>query len=272
MFRITYRELFEESWHVFKGNFALFLPNLFMFLVALVLGIAYFSLSGFYAFFSRTLALPDKAISEQLLVFVGQQGPWLVGLFLIYFILLLCSDIFFSLVKYGMVKDVIAHKKSLLADGFEFARTHFYSSMHIHILSVFLILLPLALIGVIVSKFFISITLLVLFGIFSFMYKMLAIFRLFFPYPVMAFERKGAYKSIRTDIHYLKTQLGHLFISWLIILGAGFIFMAEGQGEALLIIIIMISILIFEIVLSTWEQLFVIEAHLSKKRIKKRRT
>ena len=170
MFRVTYKEVFEQSWRVLKGNFVLFLPNLFMFLIALILGIAYFWISGFYDFFVQTIALPDKAISEQLLLFVVEQWGWLLLLFLIYLVLLFCSDIFFSLTKYGMIKDVIAARKSVLKDGFAFARKHFSSSFMIHLFSVVLILLPLFFFGVLIAKFFTAITLIALFGIFVFMY------------------------------------------------------------------------------------------------------
>lgn len=274
MFKTEYKEIFEESWRILKNNVVIFMPNAFMLLISLILGILYIWFSGFYTFFSETITLTDKLASERLILFVTHEWVWLLVFFLIYVFILFCSDVFFSLTKYGMIQDVIASRKSLLKDGFSFGKTHFFHSLVIHLFSIILILLPLFIIGFILSKFFTSLTLLACFSIFALLYKFLAIFRIILPYPIMAFEKKGAYKSIKTDFHYVKTQMGHLFISWLIVAGVSFIWIvvsapddviAAHRRDIYLVAAIMIAFLIFELVLSTWEHLYVIEAHLSKK-------
>jgi len=278
MFRIHYKDIFEESWHVLKGNLVLFLPNLFMLILSLFLGLFFFWISGFLGFFIEVIHLPDQIAYEKLLSFLQEGGIRFVGLFILYLFFLFSYDIFFSLAKFGMLKDVIAKKKSIFKDGLVFAVQHFQSSIHIHLFSLVLILLPLVILGIIFSKFFTSITLLVIFIVFTMMYKFLVIFRVLLPYPVMAFERKGGFKEIRTDFHYLKTQLGHFFISWILILGCTFLWAlsispdgALDRANFILVIGTMCALVIFEIVLSTWEQIFVIDAHLSKKRVKKRK-
>jgi len=271
MFRLTHIEAFEESWEVLKDNLVLFIPNVFMIVVSLVLGFGFFWLSGLYDLFEKSATVTDWVAYEWLLAFLSENWAFLVVLFLVYFVLLFLSDIFFSLSKYGMIKDVIAKRSSLLKDGFQFARKHFFSSVLVHLFSVFFVLLPLVAIGIVLSELFTSITLIALFSIFAVLYKFLAIFRLFMPYPVMAFERAGGFQSIRTDIHYLKTQMGHLFISWLVIIGVTYIITHPITREIAFMGFLMIIFVLFEMLLSTWEQLYILEAHISKKSIKKTR-
>jgi len=271
MFRFTHIKAFEESWEVLKDNLVLFIPNVFMIVVSLVLGFGFFWLSGLYGLFEKSAAVTDWVADEWLLAFLSENWAFLVVLFLVYFVLLFLSDIFFSLSKYGMIKDVIAKRRSLLKDGFRFARKHFFSSVLVHLFSVFFVLLPLVAIGIVLSELFTSITLIALFSIFAVLYKFLAIFRLFMPYPVMAFERAGGFQSIRTDIHYLKTQMGHLFISWLVIIGVSYIITHPITREIAFMVFLMIVLVLFEMLLSTWEQLYILEAHISKKSIKKTR-
>ena len=107
--------------------------------------------------------------------------------------------------------------------------------------------------------------------------------RLLFVYPVMTFEKKGAYNSLVEDFHFVKSHFSHTFLTWLIVLLVSIFssIVKENVGALsnllreqlfLMSALAVILIVFIELFVSVWEQVFIFKSYLSaKKRRRKRR-
>lgn len=260
---------FWESWEVIKNNKVLFLPNFITLLINLILfyGVLYFSGLQAVIINNDFLNFEEVLLSSKALI-----------LFLIYVLLSLLIDNFFLTVKYGLIKDVLLKKKASFREGLSFGYKHYWTTLGIHILSYLIIIIPLLLMGII---FFLILPLQTLLAVTLFfpiliIYLVYITIRLLFVFPVMAFEKEGAYKSLQDDFHYVKTHLHHTFMTWLLVIIVFIIFsiIKENLGyvneffyNQLFVLGLLIAgiLILLEMAVSVWEHVFIFKSYLSGK-------
>ncbi len=262
------RTVFKESWGILKRNKVLFVPNVLMLLVNLVLFGLLMGVSGLgRALLDNNYFLLKESFSVKLLVY-----------FLIYVGFGFLTDNFFLASKYGMIKEVILKKKTSLSSGFKFGKKFYWTTLGIHVLSYLIIFVPLFLLGfflffLLPEGGLVALTIAVPLMIVWLVYITI---RLLFVYPVMAFEKKGAYNSLQEDFHYVKTHLHHSFVTWIIVIGVFIVgeIIRENvnwmtdllQNQIIFLGVIGAGLIIFiELVVSVWEHVFIFKSYLAKK-------
>lgn len=264
------RNLFAESWLIVRNNRVLFAPDL------IVLGI---NVLFFWLFLLFTGL--DKALMENNPeMFFDLAYNWYIWLYFgVYLLATMLIDNFFLTAKYGMIKDVLKKKKTDFKSGISFAKEYYFSALGIHIISSLIVIVPLVLLAVILFLLLPVHTLvaLTIFIPLAIAYLIYITIRLLFVYPVMAFEKEGAYKSIKDDFHFVKTHLHHTLITWLIVIGVS-IFIAIIQenlsylnefmvGQLFFLGLILAAIILaLEISVSVWEHVFIFKSYLGGKK------
>jgi len=267
--------IFIESLEVVKEHKILFVPNMLIFLTNLIslTLFLYVSKIGTALLNNQHIILKDSLVSSKFIL-----------LFIIYMVVNALIDNFFFTAKYGMIKEVLLKKKTNLNDGWSFAKKHYWTTLWIHMLSIMIIVIPMIILVVLLLSLFpvsvlasvtIFIPLLVSYMIYITM-------RLLFVYPVMTFEEKGAYKSLENNFHFVKNHFSHTFATWLVVLVVSIltsIFRANASSLSSLLsgqlffmgLLAVILIVVVELVVSVWEQVYIFDSYLSAKKRKRRK-
>jgi hypothetical protein len=283
--RLDYGQVLESSLNLLKKNIILFLPNLIMLFISFLLIMTFFFGSGLSeTLLTKPYLLEDKAAMMAEFNQLSVRGPFIITL-----VLWLAGELllgaFFAVMKFGMIRDVIKTGKTSLRSGAAFAEKNYLNYWFVHLFSMFIIFGPLLILLFIYFLFIKNATtvfsagsfIMGLFAIVWLIYAALMAVRLFFVFPVMTFEREKYFKSVKHEFHYVKTHLGHTFVSFLIALGfiIGYNVVEETvnffgrtmHGKTVLLIIAVIMFL-FEIFVSTWEHIFIFKSYLAGKHIK----
>ncbi|OIO66512.1 hypothetical protein AUJ68_00700 [Candidatus Woesearchaeota archaeon CG1_02_57_44] len=229
-------------------------------------------------------------ILEMLMLFswsVGLRGVWqiLLGSPLFWFYLVAEVSVlsYFSAMAFGMYKDALKGRKVSLRNGWTYGRQYFMEVLDISILYYFLIGLPLfALFYTIANPLLIdmvaqSVAILFLVLLFSY-WILLVVWRMLFAYAALLFRGdelgkvmgigawQRAEKSVRIGANFGKLHFKHTLLTWLFVIGIALIARqvqrpalagAMVSANPVIITIACILLAVFEIVLSTWEHLFV---------------
>jgi hypothetical protein len=267
--------LFAASWRAIKKNKILFVPNIIIlfFNLGLFYLLLYFSGAGEAIVQNDYLALRSALFSLLSLFYLA-----------IYFVLIMLVDNYFLAMKYGLIKTVLLRKKANLMNGIKFANEYYFSTLGIHVLSYLIIFIPLILLGALLFLLlpFSPLLAIAVFIPLLIIYLVFISIRLIFVYPVMTFEKEGAYNSLKQDFHFVKTHVHHSLITWLIVIGfAIFISLInnglEKFGQILTQqtyfwgVLLVIIILGLEMIVSVWEHVFIFKSYLTGRKIKKRR-
>ncbi|PIZ50711.1 hypothetical protein COY27_06380 [Candidatus Woesearchaeota archaeon CG_4_10_14_0_2_um_filter_33_13] len=264
--------LIKISWELLKANKILFVPNIVLFLINLVLFGGFFYLSGI----GNTIV--NNSYNQFQSITISFKSLLLLGT---YFILTFFVDNYLLTVKYGMIKDVLLKGKTSFQKGKSFANTHYWTTIGIHILSSLIVLVPLTLLALVffILRPFNLLLSISLFVPIALIYVLYVSIRLIFVYPIMAFEKEGAYKSIKDGFHFVKTHLHHTIFTWLIVLGL-YVFASIFKENLLkvtdflyqqlvvLAILFIILIILIEIAVSVWEHIFIFKSYLIAKKSK----
>ena len=264
--------VFSQSWKILRNNKILILPSLIILLINLVLFTLVIGFSGLGKVLIENRYLEISSILT--------SGLFIV-LFLLYLVLSLLIDNYFLTLKYGLIKEVLLKRKASWKFGLEFAKKHYFSTLGIHVLSFLLVFVPLGLLAFLLF-FLLPLTSLLALSIFiplALVYIVYLSVRLIFVYPVMVFEKEGAYKSLRDDFHFVKTHLHHTILTWLIVIGVT-IFLAILRQNSnyvnqffynqilFLGILGTAIVLAIEVAVSAWEHIFIFKSYLLEKREK----
>lgn len=264
------RNLFLESWLIVRNNRILFAPDLIVLGINLLFSWLFLLFTGL-----------DKALMENNFeLFFDLAYNWYIWIYFgIYLLATLLLDNFFLTAKYGMIKDILKKKKTDFKSGISFAKEYYFSSLWIHILSSLIVIVPLLLLAVLLF-FLLPIHTLIAVTIFiplAIAYLIYITIRLLFVYPVMAFEKDGAYKSIKEDFHFVKTHLHHTLLTWLIVIGISIFasiiqenlsYLNEFMIGQLFFLGLIVAAIIFaiEISVSVWEHVFIFKSYLTEKK------
>lgn len=264
--------VFSQSWQILRNNKILVLPNLIILLINLILFTSVIAFSGL-----------GKVLVENRYLEVSSvlTSGLFIGLFLGYLILSLLIDNYFLTLKYGLIKEVLLKRKASWSNGLNFAKKHYFSTLGIHVLSFLLIFVPLELLALLLF-FLLPLSSLLALSIFiplALVYIVYLSVRLIFVYPVMVFEKEGAYKSLRDDFHFVKTHLHHTILTWLIVIGvtialavlkqnSGYVNQFFYNQVLFLGILGTAVILAIEVAVSAWEHIFIFKSYLLEKKEK----
>lgn len=260
------RTLFSVSWNIVKNNKILFVPNIIIFLITVGLFLLLLHFTGLGSAILQNDFSQFKSIISSLKF---------LTLFLSYFLLSFLIDNYFLAMKYGLIKGLLLKGKTSFGSGIKFANTHYSTTLGIHVLSALIVFVPLLLLAVLLF-FLLPITSLVATALFVPLLVTYLVYigiRLIFVYPVMTFEKKGAYNSLKEDFHFVKTHLHHTFITWLIVIGIA-IFMTIFRENLIKVGSMLHQQLIFlgflllgliiavEVAVSVWEHVFIFKSYL----------
>lgn len=278
----TYVNLIKASFRKFEENPVLLVPNALALLASLLLA---FSLVYTLGIVRIIVAVPITLtngvyLTSAIYALMAADPIRFWGLIVLYLAAEFFMSLFFVTAKYGMIKAVILEQKTSLQQGFAFGKKHLLDVIGIYFGSLLMITVPILVllaIGLAVLPYSIMAGMIVLglFILLGILYACFVVYRLIFVYPVMAFEREGPMKSIKDDFHYVKTHMGHTFITWLVLLCAGVVYVIlkspldvlRGFATSGYVVIALTGIiLILEVLVSTWEHIFVFKAYVSGKR------
>ena len=262
--------LFQLSWFVLKKNPVLFLPNMLMLMINLILFICLIKITGI----SSAILNNNYSVLKESLI-----SGWSVLAIIGYFVLTLLIDNYFITAKYGLIKQVLLKGRAKISDGLDFAKKYYLTTLGIHIMSSLILFIPLLSLAALLFIIFpfskiVAISVFIPLAIAYFFYIGI---RLIFVYPVMTFEKKGAYNSLREDFHFVKTHLHHSILTWLIVMGVSIFIsifrenLIEVQSmlhqQLALIGFLLIAIVLFiEIAVSIWEHIFIFKSYLAAKK------
>jgi hypothetical protein len=268
--------LFQLSWVILKQNPVLFLPNVLMLISNLILFLCLIKVTGIG---SAVLNNNYEALKDSL--FSGYS----ITAIILYFILTLLIDNYFTTAKYGLIKQVLLKGKANFLDGLNFAKKYYITTLGVHVISSLIIFIPLLILAVLLFLLlpFSSLVAASIFIPLAIIYFLYIGVRLIFIYPVMAFEKKGAYNSIKEDFHFVKTHLHHTFITWLMVMSVSIfvsIFRKNlidvqsmlHQQIALMGFLLVAIIITIEISVSIWEHIFIFKSYLAAKKGTKSKT
>ena len=181
--------------------------------------------------------------------------------------------------KYGLIQNVLLKGKVDLTKGIKFANKYYLTTIGIHILSALIIFIPLILLAALLFLLlpFGNLVAMTLFLPIAIIYFFYISIRLIFIYPIMTFERKGAYASLKEDFHFVKSHLHHTILTWLIVMGIAIFasIIKENLINAtemiysqivLIGFLVVGAILIIEISVSVWEHIFIFKSYLVAKK------
>ncbi len=282
--KVDYGEVLESSYTLLKKNIILFLPNALLLVISFLLISIFFYGSGISnLLLTKPYLLEDFPALLREFESLSRTAPFIITLF-IWIAGELLFGSFLTVMKFGMIKDVVKNGKTTIKQGLNFAENNFFNYWTIYLISSFIIFAPLLILFFVYFLFISTLSfttlgaiLLGLFGIIWLCYAVLMWMRLFFVYPVMTFEKETYFKSIKHEFHYVKTHTGHTFISLMIFLAimVGYnvikesieIFGIQFYGTTI-IIIIATAMALFEIFVLTFEHVFVFKSYLAGKHIK----
>ena len=273
---VIYSEEFEEQ----KSGYLMDLENI--------------NDSGYPAEFISFLAKDseDSQYQDELFMYLDAKGyDWsrygdLINMknvmFLVVFVLItILGTIYLSSMSYAMINMGIHNKgldrRSVISD----ANRMFGRFIWLHVIMIFLVILPILLFGLVIPAFFISnilgVLLIILFVIAYIVYLILLGLRLFFSLPIMYIEDKPAWQSVRQCFHMTKGRLGQVFLVAIILYGASFIMnsfvgnpmytssgeamFATGLGVGILSLIVTAILLIVQAVLMVFFDTFIFYAY-----------
>ena len=269
-----------------RKNPILLLPNLVMIVISVCLFMIVYNVGGIHDLIAtKTFILEDKVLFNSELSglinspkFTISAIVWILGEFLI--------GAYFVVMKYGMIRDVIKDGKTSIKSGLLFAEKHYGRFLGIYIISrlilsvmmFVLLLIYLLFVTYNMVSFSFTTVLLAVFGLVLGFYFFTIAARLFYTYPVMVFEDDSVFGSFDHSFHYVKSHSGHSYISFLIVV-AFFIGLQFFDGtvrilffdisSVVLVSVIAILMLIFEIILTTWEHIFFFKSYVEGKKMKK---
>ncbi len=278
---VNYASLVRQSFLQLEQNPVLFAPNGLALAASLLLALGFLYFSGILrVIIMVSLSLAKVSYFASALYALITANPlrfWSVTL--LYLAAEFFVSLFFVTAKYGMIKEVILRGKTTLQQGFAFGKRHLFDVTRIYLASLLIIMVPviaLFLLGLLLmpSSLLGGVLVLGLFTLFGLLYAMFIIYRLIFVYPVMAFEREGPMKSIKDDFHYVKTHLGHTFITWIVLAAIGAVYLILQSPlssirtvvtNGYLVIGVTGAIILLEALVSTWEHIFVFKTYLAGK-------
>lgn len=282
---VDYGEIITSSIDMMKKNVILFVPNILMVLVSILLLTIFIHGSGIVEMFAmRPYLIEDTTALRSAFASMSTSARFIISL-TVFIIGEMLIGAFFAVMKFGMIRDVIKKKKTSLRSGADFAEKNYFNYLVIHLVSMAIIFLPLFVL-LFVYLLIVSTTEYVtlgafMLGIFAIVwvaYAILMTIRLFFVYPTMTFEKEKYLKSISKEFHFVKTHMGHTFISFLIvtIVVFGFAIVREGveivgftvSGITILAILAFITT-IMEILITTWEHIFVFKSYEERRHLDK---
>jgi hypothetical protein len=271
-----YHRLVHQSYDLLRKNVVLLAPNAIMLFISMVLFFMFLSLSGLL---QDILLNPSVMLDIEGVFSITLRRPLTVGLmFGAYVIMELLVEIFFVGMKYGMIRDVIKDGKTDLLRGISYGLKHYVQVMEVSAIYYAIMFLPVM--GLMAIGFFL-ISRSNLFGtlimgllvLVALVYLFHASFRLLFIFPVLTLEHKGIIGTFKTDMHYVKTHVGHTFITWIIFIVVGIMLLvirAPGQliteTNLLLGLLLIVLLIAVEFMLSTWEHIFIFKAYLAGKK------
>jgi hypothetical protein len=284
--KVNYGTMMESAFETLKNNLILFLPNLIMITISISLLLILYNVGGLRELFlAKPFILNNKAIFAEELAkllttpkFTITTILWFVGEILL--------GAYFVVMKYGMIRDIVTKGKTSLKNGMDFADHNYLKYWSIHIIAYLLIYGPFFILLGIYSLFVKynvpSITfghlILGVFVIAWLVYALLMGVRIFYIYPVMAFEKKSVFETFDDDFHYVKTHMGHTFLSFLIVIAfvIGLKLVQENinifstsVSSGVILISLALLMLVLEIIVSTWEHIFVFKSYEEGKQLKK---
>lgn len=256
----------RESFKLLRDNKIIFVPNLLMFLSNIFFLAIFLKLTGlanvlfdlYFSYFTSAAFLNYKNL----------------GYFIGYLLFVAAIDNFLTCSKYGMIKDLVLKGKTSLKSGFKFGRKHYFTVAKVHLLVFALIVIPILLAALLIFTVIPNNILIAkyLLAFFMIIYLVYISIRLLFVYPIMTFEDKGAYNSLRDDIHFVKSHVHHTHMTWLFAIGVALVFsmvkkmMLSGQeqlSQVTIIVAVLIGaiIILLEMGVSIWEHIFIFEAY-----------
>ena len=264
------KTLFQDSWETLKENKILFIPNVLILVANIILVLVLFLISGLG---TTLLNNSYPSLDESFFSFT------FLFYFLLYFAIFILVDNYFITMKYGLIKDILLKKKTSLKSGFSFANQHYLTTLGIHALSYLIIFVPLFLLATVfflllpISSL-VSITLFVPIGL---VYLIYIGIRLLYVFPVMTFEKKGAYNSLKKDFHFVKAHAQNTIITWMIVVGVtifisilreNVIKTSEFLFQQLYVLGILVLVFIFtlEFLVLVWEHVFIFKSYLAAKK------
>ncbi len=252
---------FHDSWNIVKTYKQLFIPNIIMFAFQLFLFVIFARFSGFWSWLVTGQPLTLKIIW------------WAIS----YVLIVMLVDNYFLTAKYGMISHAVKNGKVDLNVAWKFARTYYWTTLQIHVASWLIVIVPLSLLAALLFVVLPQhpIVALNLFVAIAITYMVYTGIRLLYVYPIMTFHTKGAYKTITEDFHFVKTHMHSTIITWLIVVGVGFLASIVQhnldlaveimQGPLLFIGIIGTAIIVLvEMAVSVWEHVFIFMRYLQK--------
>ena len=265
-------DIFKQSWSIVKNNKVLFAPNIITLIINVFILMVIFFLSGFFSILINNsyTDLTEILISPQFILFV-----------ILYVVASIFIDNFFLTTKYGLIQNVLLKGKTNLSEGFKFAKKYYWTTLGIHALSFLIIYIPMILLAIIL---FILMPLNPIIAMALFIPSFIAYIiyisiRLLFIFPVMTFEKKGAYNSLKEDFHFVKSHLHHTFMTWLVVLvvaivasilraNVEFLQGVLQQQVIFLGVILGIAVIAIEVLVSVWEHVYIFKSYLVGKRKK----
>jgi hypothetical protein len=289
MKKIHYDSLVGDGFKLLEKNLILLMPNVFITIISFSLFAFLFIVGGFKDLLMNKpyILLNYELFTNELSILFST--PRFAVVALVWFCLELLISAFFVVMKYGMIKDVVLNKKTSLKSGIVFAEKNYFKYWAAHIVNYSLIYGPFILISgfyVLINKtsinsslFNIGNILITIFVIIWAIYAFFMLIRIFYIYPVLTFENKNVFESFDDDFHYVKTHMTHTYISflvflifvigWMIAKDLLNVFTMSMKSYTIMLIIVGITILL-EILITTWEHIFVFESYVvGKKQISK---
>jgi hypothetical protein len=268
--------LFQLSWFILKENPVLFLPNILLLISNLILFLCLIKITGIS---SAVLNNNYGVLKESIF------SSWFIITVIGYFIVTLLIDNYFITAKYGLIKQVLLKGHAKFSDGLKFAKKYYLTTIGIHVISFLIVFVPLLILAALLflllpfSKL-VAISIFIPLAVIYFLYISI---RLIFVYPVMTFESDGAYTSLKENFHFVKTHLHHTLLTWLIVMGVSIFIsifrenLIEVQSmlhqQLVLIGFLLIAIIIVvEIAVSVWEQIFIFKSYLAARKPSKSKT
>ncbi|MBI4149949.1 hypothetical protein HY488_00940 [Candidatus Woesearchaeota archaeon] len=282
-----YTALIKTSFRKLEDNPVLFVPNGLALLTSFVLAFGLLYMTGILRVIIAVPVTLTKGVylATAIYALMAANPIRFWGIVVLYLLAEFFVSLFFVTTKYGMIKEVILTGKTTIARGFAFGKKHLLNVVGIYFASLLMIMVPIViflLLGLLLLPYSLLAGMLVLglFILLGLLYACFIIYRLVFVYPVMAFEREGAMKSIKDDFHYVKTHVGHTFITWIVLMCFGVVYvilrspidvLRSFATSGYVIIALTGVIMVLEVLVTTWEHIFVFKSYLAGKGQRKHR-
>ncbi len=280
---IDYGDIMGDSISMMKKHVIIFLPNVMLVLLSLLLFTIFFHLSGLAeAFIRRPYIIDDPSALRAVFSSLSTTPRFILSLVGLIALELLLGA-YFTVMKFGMIRDVLKNDKTSLKSASTFAEKNYLNFITVYLAVKAIIFLPLfALLfiflmavratgGVPFVHFLMG-----LFGVVWFFYAIVMTVRLFFVYPVMTFERERFFNVIGHEFHYVKTHITHTLLSFLIVIVVLFAYAFIRESVNILglqiqayavVIFLVIMLLALEVFVTTWEHVFIFKSYADGKKI-----